>query len=83
MLAVLVLTVEAMAAGWLVAQVLQLLKYEPGGREACPRPVCSHPSEGRLASAGAVVCHYLEGDGHPKSHRQGYIPRCFLFKFLR
>lgn len=65
------------------AGVWLLLKFELGDPEVCPRPVCSHPSGGQLASAGVVVCHCLEGDQHPKSHRRYYIPRCFLYKSVR
>ena len=87
-LAALVLAVEAMAAeamapGVTAAGVRLLLKFELGDPEACPRPVCSHPSGGQLASAGVAVCHCLEGDRLPKSHRQCYIPQCFLYKFVR
>lgn len=80
-LAVLVLVVGVMAVE--VTAVLLLLKVEPGDQEACPRLVHSHPSGGRLASAGVVVCHCLEGGRRPESHRQCYIPRCFLYKFVR
>lgn len=97
-LAALVLAVEVMAPrvmaprvtapgvtapGVMAAGVWMLLKFELGDLEACPRPVYSHPSGGQLASAGVVVCHCLEGDRHPKSHRRCYIPRCFLYKFVR
>lgn len=78
-LAALVLAVEVMAPrvmaprvtapGVMAAGVWLLLKFGLGDLEACPRPVYSHPSGGQLASAGVVVCHCLEGDRHPKSHR--------------
>lgn len=53
---------EVMAADMQVAKALLLVKFEPGDQVVCPKPVRSHPSEGRLASAGVVVCHCLEGD---------------------
>jgi hypothetical protein len=81
-LAGLVLAVEVRAAGVLIGRALLLLKFEPGDQEACPRLVRYHPSEGRPASAGVAMCHCLEGDRHPKSHRQCCIPRYFLYKSL-
>lgn len=82
-LAVLVLAVEAMAVGVPVPVVLLLLMFELEDPEVSPRPVCSHPSAGQLTSAGVVMCHCLEGVRHPKSHRQCYIPRCFLNKLVK
>lgn len=78
-----VIAPRVMALRVTAAGVWMVLKFEPGDPEVSPRPVCSHPSAGQLASAGVVVCHCLEGDQHPKSHRRCYIPRCFLYKSVR